>query len=501
MASVLVESDPDGELVAIRADYRMAPAWKKRYVQALAGARLDAATGRYRAPLDRMTGILARLREARMPVRVSAEVVARLEHLTAAAWLDREAADERLSQADAYLRKKGARLRDYQRQGVAWLLERKSALLGDDMGLGKSLQTLAAVPVDARVLVVCPALVKGNWARETKCWRSGLKTTVLEGREAFRWPNRGEVVVVNFDVLPRAHADACPRKRAEPGYVCPGCHPHVLREHLPGKCPAKRPWTSFCKPGHTFEPGCFAKEAPPGVVLVVDEAHLVKNERAYRSEATRMLSAAVLDKEGGRAWYLTGTPVLNQPLEMWNILVSAGLAAEAFGVEESGEPDFKTFVRVFGGRPKYYERFDPETKKIVRRKAGWEWATDPGPEAADRLSRVMLRRRKVDVLEDLPPKTVRLFPVEIDDATLAKCDELLEAAGERGLRDAKDLLALQKVKFELVARVRSALAGAKIPALLGLVEEHEENGVPLVVFSARMSNESQRQSKSQKENG
>lgn len=477
-----IEVRADGDLVSFRPNYRMAPDWRKRYVEAVsAGARIDKEAGLHRAPLDRVPGILVRLRAARMPIQVDDAVAERLKAQEAAAWLDREAADDRMRIIDEDMRKNDKTFREYQRTGVRWLLSRSSGILGDDMGLGKSLQSLAAIPVDAAVLVVCPASVKGNWAREIKLWRSGLKTKVLSGMSSFRWPARGEVVIVNYDILPRAHHDACPRIRKEPEVKCAGCHPTVFRAHLPPPgCPARAERKVWCAPGAAFHPECFDKlpPVPVGVVMIVDEAHLVKNARALRSEAVRALSRAILGKDGGKAWYLTGTPVLNQPLELWDILESAELTGEAFG---SPEGAFKTFVRAFGGTPKYVMRFDPKAGKEVARKSGWNW--DPTPEAADRLSRVMLRRLKSDVLKDLPAKQRRLFPVEIDDKTIAECDRLLEAAGGK-LEGLGDLLALQKIRFELVARVRSALAKAKIPAMLAMVEEHEEYGLPLVVFSA-----------------
>lgn len=62
-----------------------------------------------------------------------------------------------------------AGLRDYQVRGVRHLLERSSALLADDMGLGKSRQAVVASRLAAgtrRVLVVCPASLRINWERE-----------------------------------------------------------------------------------------------------------------------------------------------------------------------------------------------------------------------------------------------------------------------------------------------------------------------------------------------
>jgi superfamily II DNA or RNA helicase len=74
-------------------------------------------------------------------------------------------------------------LRDYQRQGVAWLtfLRRAQlgALLADDMGLGKTLQTLCAIR--GRTLVVCPTSVLHNWASEIERFRPDLAVAVYHG--------------------------------------------------------------------------------------------------------------------------------------------------------------------------------------------------------------------------------------------------------------------------------------------------------------------------------
>lgn len=76
-----------------------------------------------------------------------------------------------------------ATLRDYQRQGVAWLgflrQAQLGALLADDMGLGKTLQTICAIR--GRTLVVAPTSVLPNWAAEVAKFRPSLKTSIYHG--------------------------------------------------------------------------------------------------------------------------------------------------------------------------------------------------------------------------------------------------------------------------------------------------------------------------------
>ena len=71
----------------------------------------------------------------------------------------------------------------HQIEGVAFLLGRRRAILADDMGLGKTRQAIVALRHAAPggpYLVVCPASVKRNWAREIAVAAPGASTHVIE---------------------------------------------------------------------------------------------------------------------------------------------------------------------------------------------------------------------------------------------------------------------------------------------------------------------------------
>ncbi len=76
-----------------------------------------------------------------------------------------------------------ARLRDYQRQGVNWLVFLREAglgaLLADDMGLGKTLQALCAL--EGRTLVAAPTSVLHNWKTEAARFRPELTVCLYHG--------------------------------------------------------------------------------------------------------------------------------------------------------------------------------------------------------------------------------------------------------------------------------------------------------------------------------
>ena len=124
---------------------------------------------------------------------------------------------------DPFLARK---LRPHQRQGVRWMyraihgfspvspesstppspqvaIDRAGCLLADDMGLGKSLQSLAliwtmlrqgphGVPTAARALLVCPASLVGNWGAEVSKWLGGVGAGCARGgRRRRRGVRRG----------------------------------------------------------------------------------------------------------------------------------------------------------------------------------------------------------------------------------------------------------------------------------------------------------------------
>ena len=381
------------------------------YRTAIAGAKYDGKANVASFPVA--VAIVKRLVDAGFSVSIDPDLAEELKSTVAKVKEDVDAGKERAEELDKRLRTKGLSLFGYQKDGIAWLSGRHNAMLFDEQGLGKTISALVSIPENAPVVVVCPASVKGVWKLEAAKWRPDFKVTILSGKKSFRWPEAGEMIVVNFDILPDD-----------------------------------------------------AGAAPPGTVIIGDEIQAVKaGTKTKRGARFRVLAKSARDG-GGRSWGLTGTPLMNRPQELWNILMAFGLAEEAFG-------SWKQFVDTFNGTPGEW--------------GGFEWGV-PRKDAGEKIGRVSLRRVRKEVLPDLPTKVYQQIPVELDPKTKRSIDKALRDAGI----DVDKIIAILSASGEVppfteLSAAREILAEAKIPALLDMVEGYEEAEEPIVVFSAHRS--------------
>ncbi len=268
---------------------------------------------------------------------------------------------------DAYpidLRLLKATLRGYQTFGVKYILAQKRTLLGDEMGLGKTVEAIAAMAAlraegVSRFLVVCPASVLVNWCREMEL-HSELKAIRLHGEyEAAleAWIKDGGTAVTTYETL---------RKMDIP-------------------------------------------EDMGLDMLVVDEAHYVKNPEALRTKALARLA-----DDAERVLFMTGTPLENRVEEMCTLIgfLQPDIARQAEGIKYlSAAPQFREKIA-----PVYLRRTREDVlKELPELIEKEEWCelsrleTDAYREAV--LSGNFMRMRQVSWLtEDLSQsaKAVRL---------------------------------------------------------------------------------------------
>ena len=332
-----------------------------------------------------------------------------------------------------------------------------------------TVQTIVALPPGAPTIIVAPVAAKGVWIGEIERFRPQLKTEVLSGRSSFRWPKPGEILTTSYEILPNIHQKPCD------GYLsperCKGCKEEIVFElranpdgtssHVPVDRIGHHPGCNGFLKEKKRCPGChpFLKQCYPGTVVVGDEAQKIKGSGSLRALRFRGIADAVRANDG-RTWLLTGTPLENDPKELWFILRAAGIAEEAFG-------SWRQFVGLFKGH--------------VLEHGQYTWGL-PDDDVVERLQRVCLRRMRKDVWAELPAKRWQEHIVKIDRKTVTECEQLLRRLG--GADKLEQLLEDDpKLAFETLSSLRASLATAKIPALLDILSELEQAGEPVVVYS------------------
>lgn len=106
----------------------------------------------------------------------------------------------------------GAELYSYQEDGVKFLEENQVALLGDEMGLGKSIQAIAALRAllhrgdVTRALILSPKSVLFDWYYKLRQWAPDLRVVPVEGpkrRRQWYWRCKCHVILVGYETWAR----------------------------------------------------------------------------------------------------------------------------------------------------------------------------------------------------------------------------------------------------------------------------------------------------------
>lgn len=348
---------------------------------------------------------------------------------------------------------KGLAYLPYQRGGIAYALKRKSTLIGDDMGLGKTIQALGVVNADKsliNVLVICPASLKINWMREAEKWLVTPRKAQVLKKSNDKVDPEAQLVIVNYELLKN----------------------DVQKRLL------ERTWDC----------------------IISDESHLLKNAKAQRTRAVfgAKKTKALPAKPGlvsqltpnGKLLLLTGTPIMNRPMEMFSLLNAL---------------DPTTWPNAFSFGRRYC---NGQQKHIGGGRYVWDFGGASHLEELQQRLRanLLVRRMKSEVLKELPPKRRQVLPVDANGGS--KWVERENLAWEEyqsmmdGLQAAKDLAevsakeekekyAAQVAKlqgalapmFGEMALVRKEVALSKVPKVVEIVENALEGSEKVILFA------------------
>lgn len=274
----------------------------------------------------------------------------------------------------------------YQQVGVKFLVEHESALLGDDMGTGKTVMTVVALRVlfqgrkVRKALIVCPVVVLKVWQKHLRDWAPELSVTVVRGSRDERkldWKCPAHVYVAAYDSVSSDFLTVVKKKATITCKTCQRTSTFGEKVHV-----ADEETRQFSCP-HCHTPFEELPTSAPLVgndvvdgfdAVVLDEAQYIKNPNASRSRGVKLPIPKY-------RWALTGTPVETKIADLAGIF---------------------SFVK-----PKYmhYNVSTGEAKRLM----------EP----------YFLRRLKKDVLKDLPPKIKQEQWLELDSDQRDEYDRVL----------------------------------------------------------------------------
>lgn len=315
----------------------------------------------------------------------------------------------------AYKAPEGLRLYQHQIEDLPRIINSKASALviNWEMGLGKTLasiltaKNLQETKDFRRFLVVCPASLRGSWRREISLFWPLCPLsveTVFKKSDIKKIKISDSIILISYDLL-SALADELPEYRPD--------------------------------------------------LLILDESQYIKNRKAGRTVSSLFFAK----KDNVKTLCLTGTPILNSPVDLWPVYYlnykNSALSFYQFGKRFSNPVMFGETISKFQG-----VRNTDELKEII--------------------APFFLIRKKNDCI-DLPEKLYKIEVIEPDTKEakeLAKesleYSDIALSAIDRGLSDAKN--------GADISRIRSKLAILKAAGSIEIINNIMEEKKKLIVF-------------------
>lgn len=309
----------------------------------------------------------------------------------------------------------------YQLEGIAYGLSRKRIFIGDEPGLGKTLQSIGIVDTANAYpcLVICPSSLKINWQREFEKF-TDKRALVLDNATRTTWPyllrmKMHHVAIVNYE---------------------------SLRKYFVWDVQGSRN-------GFRLKDVVFTPDTQLFRSVIIDESHRVKDASAQQTIFTKGICT-------GKPYVicLSGTPVVNRPEDLVSQLSIMNRLIE------------------FGGKSKFLADFGTEDSDLALL-------------SSQLYDRCLIRREKAKVLTQLPAKTRSDLYVDISnrpeyDLAASDLAEYLRQYQECTERDIR-----RKMRMEALVRfmtLRSISARGKVKQAIDFVRVFLASGKPLILF-------------------
>lgn len=299
----------------------------------------------------------------------------------------------------------------FQKAGIEFAIKNRQTLNASEMGLGKSIQAIGYMNYSQfkNVLVVTTASLKLNWQKEIEKWITyPIDIQILESSKKFKY-NDG-VLICNYDVL-KKFSDQLERSQFD--------------------------------------------------LIIADEVHYVKNKHAMRSFVFYKIVKNIPFK-----MYLSGTPVVDRPLELYDIIKSLG-----------------------------YTRTKSEYTSLYCPLVSNGFALIPGPATnldllqKELRSQFMYRVMKKDVLKELPDKFKQIIYIDDKKSLKAEQNAIKGFMNNTNLSNEEynsfinSTTAFTPQFIGMIAQIRKETAINKLPFSISLIKETLESKDKVVVFA------------------
>lgn len=319
--------------------------------------------------------------------------------------------------------KKGFKVLKHQEEGIKFLLARKKCILGDSMGVAKTLTSIIAALEGKykKILVICPASIKINWEREINIFDDN--TCIVDG---MRW-EENKFTIINYDILRNFHSIG--KSNAEEGEI-------DIKNIV----------------NANFD------------LIIIDEAHKIKDKDSVRSQIINDICLNYGDKD---VWLLSGTPVANRPMDFYNLLKL---------IKSPLVENWNFYVKRYCDGKQITTTLKNGSKKKV-------WITNGASNLEElhiRTKNILLRRLKSEVL-DMPEKTITNVFHKLDKTSLKEYNSIWDEY----LLERKTLKKKGVVNREMVESIflRKFIAMQSIPHTIEMVKNAIEQGEKVVVFT------------------
>ena len=317
---------------------------------------------------------------------------------------------------------------EYQREGIAYALQKKRCIMGDEMGLGKTVQAIGVCAVTQAypALVICPASLKVNWQREFKKF-AGVNAVILSDDNRNTWQRFwelkrkdgracAEVFITNYESLKKY-------------FVA-----NIRRE---GRFTLKS--VDFDERIHLFR------------TVIIDESHKCKTATTQQSKFVQGIAQ-------GKEYILelTGTPVVNNNVDLVQQLQIMGRLGD------------------FGGYSKFMGRYCAGERKSSHLKE------------LNYLLRknCFFRRLKKDVLTQLPDKTRSYLVMDIENRkeyTDAEKDIIKYLVQYKDADDEKIQKTIRGAIMVKMGILKQISAKGKVKGAIDIIHNTIDGGQKLIV--------------------